>query len=125
MLEMQVFDKRFNFAQEMIENKLEAVLVKVAALGLGQKHLGKTLNEMQNYLCELVRTARWLWTVLRFVFRTGFWSSLVLFQYFRVCITHYLNWMQNKKYGIHVCGEGGEYETFTLDCPLFKKRIVM
>lgn len=23
-------------------------------------------------------------------------------------------------YGINVCGEGGEYETVTLDCPLFK-----
>lgn len=23
------------------------------------------------------------------------------------------------------CGEGGEYESFTLDCPLFKERIVM
>lgn len=22
-------------------------------------------------------------------------------------------------YGINVCGEGGEYETLTLDCPLF------
>lgn len=29
------------------------------------------------------------------------------------------------KYGVHICGEGGEYETFTLDCPLFKKKIVM
>eukprot|EP00079_Xenopus_tropicalis_P009126 XP_002932882.1 PREDICTED: diphthine--ammonia ligase isoform X1 [Xenopus tropicalis] len=29
------------------------------------------------------------------------------------------------KYGVHVCGEGGEYETLTLDCPLFKKRIVV
>jgi diphthine-ammonia ligase len=29
------------------------------------------------------------------------------------------------KYGINVCGEGGEYETITLDCPLFKKRIVL
>ncbi|XP_050328475.1 uncharacterized protein LOC126758296 [Bactrocera neohumeralis] len=28
------------------------------------------------------------------------------------------------KYGLNVCGEGGEYETFTLDCPLFKQRIV-
>ncbi|XP_075440800.1 uncharacterized protein LOC142486024, partial [Ascaphus truei] len=28
-------------------------------------------------------------------------------------------------YGVHVCGEGGEYETLTLDCPLFKKRIVV
>ncbi|KAH9250445.1 hypothetical protein BASA81_011784 [Batrachochytrium salamandrivorans] len=29
----------------------------------------------------------------------------------------------NKRYGINVCGEGGEYETLTLDCPLFKKRL--
>eukprot|EP00889_Picochlorum_renovo_P008211 jgi/Picre1/35241/NNA_002703.t1 len=29
-------------------------------------------------------------------------------------------------YGIHVCGEGGEYETLTLDCPLFRcGRIVL
>lgn len=27
------------------------------------------------------------------------------------------------KYGLNVCGEGGEYETFTLDCPLFKQKI--
>ncbi|MFH1503381.1 MAG: diphthine--ammonia ligase [Candidatus Diapherotrites archaeon] len=27
----------------------------------------------------------------------------------------------NEKYKIHVAGEGGEYETFVLDCPLFKK----
>lgn len=29
----------------------------------------------------------------------------------------------NDQYGLHVCGEGGEYETLTLDCPLFKQRI--
>ena len=27
------------------------------------------------------------------------------------------------EFGLNVCGEGGEYETFTLDCPLFKKRL--
>lgn len=27
----------------------------------------------------------------------------------------------NKKYGISIIGEGGELETFVLDCPLFKK----
>ncbi len=31
-----------------------------------------------------------------------------------------------EKYGCNVCGEGGEYESLTLDCPLFKqKRIVI
>ena len=29
----------------------------------------------------------------------------------------------NEQFGFHECGEGGEYETFTLDCPLFKRRI--
>ena len=32
---------------------------------------------------------------------------------------------QNDRYGTHICGEGGEYETLTLDCPLFKKRIIL
>lgn len=30
-----------------------------------------------------------------------------------------------EKYGLNVCGEGGEYETFTLNCPLFKQQISM
>ncbi|XP_010185599.1 PREDICTED: diphthine--ammonia ligase-like, partial [Mesitornis unicolor] len=48
------------------------------------KHLGKSLDQMEPYLLEL-----------------------------------------SERYGVHVCGEGGEYETFTLDCPLFKKKIVV
>ncbi|KAI9325237.1 hypothetical protein BDR26DRAFT_817542 [Obelidium mucronatum] len=31
----------------------------------------------------------------------------------------------SRDYGCHVAGEGGEYETLTLDCPLFRKRIVL
>lgn len=31
----------------------------------------------------------------------------------------------NKKYGINMVGEGGEMETFVLDCPLFKKKLVI
>jgi len=29
----------------------------------------------------------------------------------------------NKKYEIHVAGEGGEFESFVLNCPLFKKSL--
>jgi ABC transporter with metal-binding/Fe-S-binding domain ATP-binding protein len=29
----------------------------------------------------------------------------------------------NERYGINIAGEGGEFETFVIDCPLFKKRI--
>ena len=31
----------------------------------------------------------------------------------------------NTEYGGHVCGEGGEFESLTLDCPLYKKKIVI
>lgn len=31
----------------------------------------------------------------------------------------------NEKYGVHLAGEGGEYETLVLDAPLYKKRIVV
>jgi diphthine-ammonia ligase len=30
-----------------------------------------------------------------------------------------------RQYGVHICGEGGEYESFTLDCPFFHQRIVL
>jgi len=29
------------------------------------------------------------------------------------------------KYGCNPCGEGGEYETLTLDCPLFQEKLVI
>ncbi|KAI1237790.1 Diphthine--ammonia ligase [Lamprotornis superbus] len=71
--------------KEMISSNIQAIIIKVAAFGLDpDKHLGKTLSEMEPILLEL-----------------------------------------SEKYGVHVCGEGGEYETFTLDCPLFKKKIVV
>ena len=67
---------------EMIAHRVEAVLVKVASLGLDSKHLGRTIGALQPHFLKL-----------------------------------------ESQFGFHVCGEGGEYETFTLDCPLFKRRI--
>ncbi|KAJ1673987.1 hypothetical protein EV182_004192, partial [Spiromyces aspiralis] len=32
---------------------------------------------------------------------------------------------EHRKYQLHPCGEGGEFESFTLNCPLFKKHIVI
>ena len=40
---------------EMIEAGLEAILIKVAGMGLTPKHLGKTLEQMQPTLLKLVR----------------------------------------------------------------------
>lgn len=71
--------------EKMMECELDAILIKVAALGLiPSKHLGKKLKNMQSHLLDMKR-----------------------------------------KFDLNVCGEGGEYETMTLDCHLFKKRIVI
>eukprot|EP00002_Diphylleia_rotans_P022043 TRINITY_DN4311_c0_g1_i1.p1 TRINITY_DN4311_c0_g1~~TRINITY_DN4311_c0_g1_i1.p1 ORF type:complete len:229 (-),score=52.80 TRINITY_DN4311_c0_g1_i1:30-716(-) len=71
--------------QEMVNNDMHAILIKVAAIGLQpEKHVGKSIQQLYSLLLAL-----------------------------------------EKKYGINVCGEGGEYESLVLDCPLFKKKIVM
>ncbi|KAG8891991.1 hypothetical protein FRB99_003184, partial [Tulasnella sp. 403] len=69
---------------EMVESGVEAVLIKVAGIGLTDKHLGLSLRQMQPTFLKL-----------------------------------------NSLYGSHICGEGGEYETLTLDCPIYKSKIVL
>jgi diphthamide synthase (EF-2-diphthine--ammonia ligase) len=32
---------------------------------------------------------------------------------------------KHEEHGFHPCGEGGEFESLTLDCPIYKKKIVM
>lgn len=69
---------------DMIHCGTDAVLIKVAAMGLKPAHLGKTLAEMQGVLQRL-----------------------------------------HDSYDVHVCGEGGEFETLTVDSPLFYDRLVL
>ncbi|CAN0006665.1 unnamed protein product, partial [Phaeothamnion confervicola] len=71
---------------EMLAAGINAVPVKVAALGLNpRRHLGKPLTALQPHFEALAA-----------------------------------------RHGFHVCGEGGEYETLVLDCPLFSEcRLVL
>ncbi|EDQ92265.1 uncharacterized protein MONBRDRAFT_14389, partial [Monosiga brevicollis MX1] len=70
---------------EMVASGLEAIVIKVAAMGLmPRKHLGQTLGMLSPTLHKL-----------------------------------------HDLYEVHVCGEGGEYETFVLDSPLFTRRLVV
>ncbi len=85
----------------MIEAGLEAILIKVAGLGLHPKHLGRTLSQMKPVFENLVRAhpqRKWYHV------------------YASIEPKHML-------YGSHICGEGGEYETLTLAGPLFHRRI--
>jgi len=73
--------------QCMLEDGIEAVLIKTAAPGLlPRKHLNKTLATLHY---------------------SGLFDRL------------------KSKFDFHVCGEGGEYETLMLDCPIFKKKLVL
>ena len=85
----------------MIASGVEAVIIKVAGIGLNARHLGQTIAQMQPTLKRLVR-----------VFLAYAWSRNN-------------KYYQNELYGAHICGEGGEYETLTLDCSLFKRRLVL
>ena len=38
----------------MVDNKMHAILIKVAAFGLNEKHLGKSIAEMYDVLIALV-----------------------------------------------------------------------
>jgi diphthine-ammonia ligase len=69
---------------EEITSSINAVLIKVAALGLKARHAGMPLADAKGDLLRL-----------------------------------------HAMYGIHPCGEGGEYETIVVDAPCFKKRIVI
>lgn len=71
--------------QEMCQSQLDARIIKVAAIGLLELHLGKSISELYPHLIKL-----------------------------------------NQLYDVHVCGEGGEFETIVLDCKFFKnKRLSM
>lgn len=65
---------------EMIAAGMQAVLIKVAGIGLTTKHLGKTLSEMQHTLVTLVGSA--LISLLMMV-RTTVIEYVVWFAYLR------------------------------------------
>lgn len=66
---------------EMCESGLDARLIKVAAVGLDERHLTKSIQQMLPVMINL-----------------------------------------NNRFDVHICGEGGEYETLVLDAPFFKSK---
>lgn len=71
-----------NLMSEMCALGLEARLIKVAAIGLDEQHLGLLLQEVLPTLKKL-----------------------------------------KNMYDVHVCGEGGEFESLVLDAPIFSKKL--
>lgn len=51
---------------EMIQSSVNAVLIKVSALGLEPKHLGKSISEMQAHLIRIVSRLIFLFISINF-----------------------------------------------------------
>lgn len=90
--------------EEMHEARLESLLIKVAGAGLQATDLGRSITEpgMIEKLHRLVR-------------HPAFCLRQISSSFAR----------QHERFGLHVCGEGGEFETFTTDCALYRSRIVL
>ena len=73
------------YLRELLREKFEVIITKIACYGLDEKWLGRRIDSRA--IEELVAL--------------------------------------EKKFGINVAGEGGEYESLVLDAPLFKKKIVI
>ncbi|ODV77268.1 uncharacterized protein CANTADRAFT_27159 [Suhomyces tanzawaensis NRRL Y-17324] len=73
---------QYELMQEMCNSRLDARIIKVAAIGLNSSHLGKSISQLFPHLVKL-----------------------------------------NSMYEVHICGEGGEFETIVLDAPFFKKKL--
>ena len=100
------------------------VVARRVVTGLRIDQLGQTLGELQPELLEAVRRCPVRWQEARS------WLVLSLAASDRACVLRaraYRVWVniQGTECGLNVCGEGGEYETFTTDCPLYKRRIVL
>lgn len=70
--------------QEMCASQLDARIVKVAAIGLNETHLNKSITQLFPTLDKL-----------------------------------------NQMYEVHICGEGGEFETMVMDASFFNKKITI
>lgn len=83
MQEMCLMSKKvtglISYDEESEAGKLDARIIKVAAIGLNEGQLGKSLPELFPTMLKL-----------------------------------------NSMYEVHICGEGGEFETMVLDAPFFK-----
>ena len=80
MDEMCIMSKQGSELEDSSCAKLDARIIKVAAIGLDDSHLGKTLPQILPSMIKL-----------------------------------------NKMYDVHICGEGGEFESMVIDAPFFNK----
>ncbi|CAG0886716.1 unnamed protein product [Darwinula stevensoni] len=125
--------------EEMITSGLKAVIIKVACLVACGAILSNYQRVRVEDVCDRLglKVLSYLWqrdqeALLEEMITSGLKAVIIKVACLGLSEEHLgkeLSQVQphllrlKEKYGVNVCGEGGEYETFTLDCPLFKKSI--
>lgn len=100
-----------NYQKSRIDKICEEIGVK-SIMPLWNKDPEKLLKEEIHLGFEIIITG---------VFSEGFNESWLGRRIDEKCVEDLIK--LNKRYGVHLSGEGGCYETMVLDCPIFKKRI--
>jgi ABC transporter with metal-binding/Fe-S-binding domain ATP-binding protein len=102
-----------NYQKQRVEEVCKELNLKLLAplWGMNQEEL---LKEILKNKFDIIITA---------VAAEGFDESWLGRKIDEKCIKDLIE--LNKKFNVNLCGEGGEFETLTLDCPLFSKKILI
>lgn len=99
------------YQKERVEKVCENLRLKVLTPLWG--------SDQENLIREIVKSG--FEVIITAVAAEGFDESWLGRKIDEKCIEDLIN--LNKKHGISVLGEGGEYESLVLDCPLFSRKI--
>ena len=100
-----------NYQKERIEKVCENLKLKFIAPLWG--------SNQESLIREIVKSG--FEVIITAVAAEGFDESWLGRKIDEKCIEDLIN--LNKKFGISILGEGGEYESLVLDCPLFSRKI--
>ncbi len=120
-------------AIKKVSNKVEGIVSGAVASNYQKSRIDKVCRELglqsinplwqKGQLSLLEEEASCMDILITGVFSEGFDESWLGRRMDKECLQDLIK--VNKKYGVNLCGEGGEYETFVLDSPTFKKKILI
>jgi len=120
-------------AIKKVRNKVEGIVSGAVASNYQKSRIDRVCEDLglqsisplwqKDQLSLLEEEASCMGILITGVFCEGFDESWLGRRMDKECLQDLIK--LNKKYGVNLSGEGGEYETFVLDSPTFKKKILI
>ena len=120
-------------AIKKVRNKIEGIVSGAVASNYQKSRIDRVCEDLglqsisplwqKNQLSLLEEEASCMDILVTGVFSEGFDESWLGRRMDKECLRDLIK--LNKRYGVNLSGEGGEYETFVLDSPTFKKKILI